>query len=262
MTGLERFGPFDAGERRAIAADLRLLALLHEQRPDRALIEHLRATSATELLSMPPASPDGRHALELFRIALSPFTTPLDGRGLDDLAADHAAIYLTNAFGASPMESPWIDPDGLWGQDAMFQVRDWYRHWGLEVPDWRSRPDDHLVTQLLFVAHLMEATDAPAALVDAARFLDLHLLRWLEPFVATVMKRSWTAYFAGLASLTHAYVGDLRGALERREDLPREEVEPIAVEKDRRRTDETVAMRAAAAAGGMGAAPEARDERP
>ncbi|MGZ8219633.1 molecular chaperone TorD family protein [Methylomagnum sp.] len=67
---------------------------------------------------------------------------------LDDLAADFAAIYLTGAFGASPYESYWLSDDHLICQDAMFDMRTLYAGAGLKVPDWRMRPDDHLVFQL------------------------------------------------------------------------------------------------------------------
>ena len=227
--------PFSAEERHLAAADLRLLAMLAEREPTRDLVEALAALPRAEILRLQPADAAGERALDLFALALAQIPTPVDRATLDELAADHAAIYLTNGHGAAPMESVWVDPDGLWGQDAMFEVRDWYRHWGLEVPDWRVRTDDHLVVQLLFVARLLDAVEAPAALPDLARFLDLHLLRWLGAFAEAVMRRAWTAYHAGLVALLHARVEALRDGLARREGFARVELEPIESEKRRRR---------------------------
>jgi TorA maturation chaperone TorD len=228
---------------RAVAEDLRLLALLHDREPTAELLDRLRAVWPAELFALGLDDDAGRAALDFLRTALSPAVTPTDAAGLDDLAADFAAIYLTHAHRVSPSESPWIDPEGLTAQASMFEVRDWYRHWGLAAPDWRTRPDDHLVVQLEFVARLLELA-TPAALVDASRFLDRHLLRWYGSFAEGVVRRGWTPYFAAIANLTQVHLDTLRDRLARLEGCERLEVEPIDAEKERLRQvviDETCA---------------------
>ena len=143
--------------------------------------------------------------------------------------------YLTHTHRVSPSESPWIDPEGLMAQEPMFAVRDWYRHYGLAVPDWRIMPDDHLVHQLLFVAHLMALTDRPHAVADAGRFLDRHLLRWFPAFAAGVTARCWTPYWAALVQLTDVWLGEVRMRIVAATGLERETPEPIEDEKERRR---------------------------
>jgi hypothetical protein len=86
----------------------------------------------------------------MMRTALASLPDSPDAALLDELAADFAAIYLTGAFGASPSESYWLSDDHLVCQDAMFDLRKLYAENGLAVPDWRKRPDDHLVFQLQF----------------------------------------------------------------------------------------------------------------
>ena len=74
---------------------------------------------------------------------------------LDILAAEYADIYLNNSLQAFPCESVWLDQEGLTMQEPMFQVREWYGRFGLQVEDWRKRTDDHLVNQLRFAAHMI-----------------------------------------------------------------------------------------------------------
>jgi putative dimethyl sulfoxide reductase chaperone len=62
---------------------------------------------------------------------------------------------------------------------------------------------------------------------EAARFLDEHLLRWIGLFSERVAGRCATRYFAGLNSLTSAYLEELRGHLEKILDEPRPAAEEI-----------------------------------
>ncbi|HIP52528.1 MAG TPA: hypothetical protein EYH03_00755 [Chromatiales bacterium] len=136
----------------------------------------------------------------------------LDEAFIDELAADFADIYLNNTLSASPLESVWIDEEGLICQEPMFQVREWYERFGLVVPDWRKRPDDHLVTQLTFVARVLREHGVEK-LREVAIFLDEHLLRWVPDFTARVSTRCSTAYFSVLAYMTNAYLNELRGMI-------------------------------------------------
>jgi TorA maturation chaperone TorD len=139
-------------------------------------------------------------------------TTP-DTAYLDDLAADFAAIYLTGALSASPYESYWLSDDHLICQDAMFDMRTLYAAAGLVVPDWRMRPDDHLVFQLQFLAHLLTKADKDDDWRSLATFLDYHLLRWLPDFASRVVSRCDTPFYAALALLTDVWCQQLRGLI-------------------------------------------------
>ena len=215
-----------------MAEDLRLLAALHGAEPSAELISALKAGRVEEILNVPPRGALGLETLDFFERALA--DTPTDKAAIDEIAADFAAIYLTHAHRVSPAESPWIDPEGLTSQEPMFAMRDWYRHYGLEVADWRMRPDDHMVNQLVFVAHLLESSN-PHAAADAARFLDGHLLRWLPAFAEGVLARCWTPYWAGLARLTDVWLDSLRETLAETTGVARVVLEPIEEEKRRRR---------------------------
>lgn len=118
----------------------------------------------------------------------------------DDLAADFVAIYLTHGLRAAPYESVWRDEDHLMMQAPTFAVREFYQRHGVQVQDWRHRPDDHLSHELNFVAFLLERGQAR----DAARFLAEHLMTWLPDFAERVGQRAQTPFYAALALLTLA----------------------------------------------------------
>ena len=215
------------GFRRAVAEDLRLLALMHDREMDRGLLSALRRECISDLLGLRLEVTRSRQAIALLGAGLDDIPAAPSVETLDRLAAEYADIYLTGAYRASPCESVWLDEDGLTMQEPMFQVRDWYRRHGLRVADWRARTDDHLVTQLQFLAHLLEAGSDSGVIGEAAQFLDEHLLRWIGAFAERVAARAETRLYAGLAMLTAAYLDELRDLLSRILDTPRPTAEEI-----------------------------------
>lgn len=149
----------------------------------------------------------------------------VSGAVMDELACDFADIYLNGKFHSSPQESVWLDDEELVCQQPMFEVRAWYARHGMAVPNWRKMADDHLVNQLLFVAHLLEqalAQDEPQPLLaETACFMDEHLLRWLLPFAHRVAQRCNTGFYASLALETAEYAEYLRNALAEILQVPR-----------------------------------------
>jgi TorA maturation chaperone TorD len=198
---------------RAAAQDLLLLALMQDRELKKDLAFALREDCLEDFLGLRLVSDEGREALALFRRGLGDLPAALTGKTLDLLAAEYADIYLSNSFGASPCESVWVDDEGLIMQEPMFQVRKWYRSYGLEVEDWRKRTDDHLVNQLRFLAHLLDPDEGDGDLSAVAGFMDEHLLRWIHGFAARVGERCQTRLYAGIVRLTAAYVSELRDLL-------------------------------------------------
>jgi TorA maturation chaperone TorD len=156
-----------------------MLALLHDRELDAERIHALWQEGYEDFLGLHLVGEEGRKAITLLREGLTDIPAGLDTETLDRLAADFADIYLTHGVRASPCESVWLDEDGLAMQAPMFDVREWYRRYGLAVANWRQRSDDHLVYQLLFLAQLLEPEeDAPP------------LEAWLEPATVEVTPRS------------------------------------------------------------------------
>lgn len=208
-----------------IALDLVTLARLHDRELDSHTIVSLKKDGFPGSLAFHLESTQAREAIELTIAGIEAMTTAPEY--IDELAADFAAIYLTHGMGASPCESVWLDEDGLVMQEPMFSVRESYARAGLMVPDWRQRPDDHLVFQLQFVSTLMEQASA-SAVADAARFLDDHTLRWLHDFAARVAQRAATPFYAGLSMLTSVYLEELREVMVQVLDEPRPTAEQVA----------------------------------
>lgn len=207
---LERPPRLDPVGWREIAEDLETLARLHDREPDAALIETLRQAPIAEWLALDLAGSDAAGMLDT---ALGMLPSPVDQATLDALAADYADIYLVHGLQAAPMESPWLDQDRLVCQEPMFEVREWFAHYGVAAADWRQRPDDHLVLQLRFMAHLARLATM-SSIADLGRFMDLHCLRWVPDFAGRVAARCATPFFAGLAGLTDAYLAGLRDLAE------------------------------------------------
>lgn len=198
--------------REAVAQDLNTLATLHHAELNDALLGELAAANFPDGIGLRLLGDDGMRAIVLMRQAMAELRAPLAPAVQDELAADYAAIYLTYAYHASPCESVWLDQENLAMQAPMFQVREFYKLFDLVAADWRTRPDDHLVLELLFLAGLFRA-EHPQALPEAARFLDSHLLRWLPLFGQRVAARCATPFYAGAARLTAAYCDELRDLL-------------------------------------------------
>lgn len=207
--------------REQVAADLHLLAGLHDRELDQERILGLWEHCYSGLLGLRLVTQAGVEALALLRDGLTDIPVALDPGTLDHLAADYASIYLHHGLGASPCESVWLDPDQLAMQEPMFQLRRAYAARGLAVPDWRHRPDDHLVYQLAFLAVLLGEGGGETGPVEAAGFLDDHCLRWIGDFAKRVAPRCATRFYAGLALVTAAYLEELRDLLAQILDQPR-----------------------------------------
>ncbi len=197
----------------ALAGDAEALAALHDRELTPAMIAALRAGGFAGTLALTPATGGARAALEALVQGIATLPAAGDAAGLDDLAAEYAAIYLTGAYGASPCESVWLDDDRLVCQQPMFAWRALHVAADLEPPDWRRRADDHLVLQLQYIAHVLrraQSIDAWRALADV---LDMHTLRWLDEFAARIAARGQIPFYVGLVVYTAAWVDGLRDLL-------------------------------------------------
>ena len=235
--------------RSAVAHDLLALAVLHNRELDADLVGELRSTRFPDGLRLQLCSTQGKQAADLVRRSIEGLPPGLDRATLDELAADYADIYLTHALGASPCESVWLDEEGLAMQEPMFQVRAYYRRHGLNVQDWRRRSDDHLVHELQFLSLLFVRRGDRDQLVEAARFMDEHLLRWLPDFAARVASRCTTPFYGGLAMLSMAYTEELRELLVEVVGEPRPTIEEI---KERMKPRASVEVPPPAYVPGMG----------
>lgn len=208
----------------ALAEDAEALATLHDRELTAETIAALREVGFPSSLGLLPAD---ERARQTWRMMAEALPLEVDAAMLDRLAADYAAIYLTGAYGASPCESVWLDDDHLACQAPMFALRKLYAEAGLAAADWRKRPDDHLVLQLLYIAHVLRRGEEPDELRRLAAMMDEHLLRWLPDFAARVTERGELPFFAVLAGLTFLWCEQLRDLLAERLGEPRPTREAI-----------------------------------
>jgi len=232
----------DAEAAAALAEDIETLALLHDVELTPEVIAALKGVGFPGNLGLAPGGEAGLGSFEMMRMAVAALPAQPDAGQLDELAADFAAIYLTASFGASPSESYWLSDDHLVCQDAMFDLRALYAAHGLAAPDWRKRPDDHLVFQLQFLARRIAAASTPGDWRALADLLDLHLLRWLPDFSRRVADRCDTMFYAALALLTDAWLQQARDLIAAHLGEPRPTVEEIAARLGSRRQEDPVSV--------------------
>jgi TorA maturation chaperone TorD len=211
----------------AIAEDAEMLAALHDRELTAGIVAALREAGFPACLGLKPASAEAVSAWQAMEEGVASLPAAADGAAFDDLACEFAAIYLTGAYGASPHESVWTDDDHLMCQQAMFQWRDILEAAGLAAQDWRRRPDDHLVLQLLYLAHAVRRAATTDSWRQLATVLDEHTLRWLPDFAARVAARSETPFYPGLAVITTLWLETLRDLIASQLGEPRPSREDV-----------------------------------
>ena len=202
----------EAELRNALVEDLDQLIRLHDRELDAETLAALRTAAFPGGLALSAADEAGETAYANMAAALRENPT------LDELAADYAAIYLNNSFGASPYESVWLSDEHLACDRSMFELREIYAAAGWRVGDWRRRFDDHLVLQLQYLRRVLAS-----AAVDPeklAGFIDEHIGYWLPDWGQRVSSYCGTRFYAALAELTHVWLRRFRELLGEIHDLP------------------------------------------
>ncbi len=210
-----------------LVEDVSTLAILQDRELSPLILASLQELGFPDNLGLLPIEEISRQVFSMMREVVVSFPKRPDVAFMDNMAADFAAIYLTGSLGASPYESYWLSDDHLICQDAMFGMRTLYAEAGLRVPDWRMRPDDHLVFQLQFIARQLKKVGKEDDWRSLANFLDYHLLRWLPDFASRVVNRCDTPFYAALALLTDVWCQQLRDLIGQHLDEARPTAEEI-----------------------------------
>lgn len=205
----------------AIGEDLGLLSVLHAAELEVKTIAELKALGFPNGLGLHLKSRRSVKTLKQLSKVVQRWPDKVEIDFLHNLDAEFTAIYLSAQIGVSPQESYWLDEEQLVMQKQMFQVRELYQVHGLRVDNWRLRADDHLVNELNFLTKILGEKIYQNKLEVAARFLDDHLLQWIDQFADIVAERSESAFYRGLALLTASYCNELRDLLELILDQPR-----------------------------------------
>ncbi|HMT13295.1 MAG TPA: molecular chaperone TorD family protein [Aestuariivirga sp.] len=209
----------------AASADLALLCRLHDREPTPELLLKLKATAPDQWFGLNLDGPDAQAGFSLLDDFFATVTPDNVEAVTEDLAVNYADLYLTFTQRIAPNESHWLTEDHLERQQPMFEVREWYEHYGLKASDWRNRADDHLVHQLEFVAALLRHNQV-TALIDAGKFMDRHLLVWSRMFLGGMAQKSESPFYAALGLLTEAVLQATRDFIAAATGAPRETFVP------------------------------------
>lgn len=218
--------------RSALGDDLDQLIRLHDRELDADTLRALKAAAFPGGLALAPDGEGAELAYANFAAALADLPDAPTPQVVDELAADYAAIYLNNSLGASPYESVWLDDERLACQQPMFELREIYAAAGVKVTDWRRRFDDHLVLQLHYLRHVLQAAGVDRQ--NLANFIDEHLGYWLPDFARRVALGCNTPFYAALAELTHVWLLRFRAVLDEMYDCPVPAREVLAARIDKK----------------------------
>ena len=196
-----------------IADDFRLLARFHDREFNATFLDGLRKGKITDFLSVSIASDAAVKAAGDLDEALALLPSAPGQAVLDALAVEYANIYLCHNYRIAPTGSVWLTEESLERQEPMFVARGWYAKYDMGAPDWRVRPDDHIVHELQFLARLCEL-GTKQSMADAVAFLDQCVLVWVPDFANAVSERAHEAIYIASAALTAAYLEELRDVLE------------------------------------------------
>jgi len=128
---------------------------------------------------------------------------------LNDLEQDYTALFIGLEHTlAPPYESVYLSRDHIIFERQTLDVRNHYTRAGLEIPNIRKEPDDHIGYELQFVAHCCQG--APESGMDELRaFLRSHLLKWAFQFTDRVVDHAISDYYRAHALLTNTVVQSL-----------------------------------------------------
>ena len=185
-----------------------ILSRVFYEAPHPELIRDLAEGVAGGEWAIPSREPDVHRGMELLQ-------GHFDDHGADEisgLSTDFHRLFIgPGRLLAPPWESVYLSPDHLLFEAQTRAVRTWYGRFGLEAPNLRQEPDDHLGLELAFMLHLsvlglhaVEAGDSGRAreLRSAQRtFLTDHLLRWAPLCLSRVVEHADTDFYRGVAYL-------------------------------------------------------------
>ncbi len=207
------------------AEDLHLIVRFHDRELDAEFIDGLRQHPLSDWFGAATRESNISDAAGELDQALALLPSKLDEKVLDFLAAEFADIYLCHNYRIAPTGSAWLTEERLERQEPMFEARERYAKYGITVPDWRLRPDDHIVHELQFLAYLCEQATMQCA-SDAADFLDQNVLNWIPDFANAIIERAKQPIYIASAMLTLAHIKMLRDLLETITGIARPVEEP------------------------------------
>ena len=147
------------------------------------------------------------------------FTDSIPSQDLDALetrlAIDYARLFLSiNRVPAHPSESTYRE--GTMMQHYRDEVLKTYWSFGVSTKKEFTEPEDHIATELSFMAYLCQkANDALSSgdnreakkCIQAQKdFLEMHLAKWVPGLVRDIFNTARTPFYKGIAALTKEFI--------------------------------------------------------
>lgn len=196
--------------RAAVAADLLILADLHDHTLQREAIVALWSRCYDGLFALSPCSLTLRKAMGALCQSLTEIPTCFDAATDAALVADYQQIYLGIGTLSGPRRSAWVKVSTDTRAIDSNALHLWGEQRGEPIGRWISDDDaDHLVTQLRYLACLVAADGMALPSARLAPFLDQHLLLWIDRFASEVANHGTTHLYRELAALTAVYLHEL-----------------------------------------------------
>ena len=152
--------------------------------------------------------------------------------GASSLVPEYTRLFIgPTSLPAPPWESVYVSHEPLLFQESTLAVREAYAREGFQATGYPHEADDHVATELNFMAALSERAQAAyqegnmrryrATLEAQVRFLDEHLLVWIREFADRLSKVS------GISALYPSFAALAALVCERDADVVRELLEEV-----------------------------------
>ena len=184
--------------------------LLHGM-PDRELLTRVVDERLFELIPFVDEI-RAREAHNSLVVWMDDTSSPLSSDDFETIRVEYARLFVGARKVAAPLwESVYFNRERMVFQEQTLDARRAYEAYGLEVERYRHEPDDHLASELLFVAHLahqvlghLEPDDRSRfqiIMADQHKFSERHLFTWVSDWRDLVLARTSNGLYRGLAML-------------------------------------------------------------
>jgi len=131
------------------------------------------------------------------------------------LAADYARLFLSiNKVPAHPSESAYRE--GVMMQHYRDEVLKTYWSFGISTKKEFTEPEDHIATELSFMAYLCSKAGEALNTGDIKKaktyiqaqkdFLETHLTKWIPKLIQDIYETAQTPFYKGIAALTGEFI--------------------------------------------------------
>ena len=147
------------------------------------------------------------------------FTDSIPSQDLDiletTLATDYARLFLSiNKVPPHPSESTYRE--GVMMQHYRDEVLKTYWGFGVSAKKEFTEPEDHIATELSFMAFLCHKAkdalnsgdnkEAKRCIRAQKDFLEMHLAKWVPGLVRDILNNARTPFYKGIAALTKEFI--------------------------------------------------------